>query len=264
MGQKRSALSLVRPVRRARVVVADPYPVVIYGVRKMMEDDPRFQIVAEASSMPAFKKKVVAERPDVALLDWHMALQDLEITRALLQSESHTVSIIFLTVSDNSPDKREMLRLGARAFVSKWCSAGKLRTVVAKVCDVSVHLETAEAEVGATKSLPGRSPEERIKQLTHRERQLLPLVCSGLKNREIATRLGISESTVWHHLTAVFTKLQVEDRLGLVAFAYGYRLVLPRPQGLPSQKTVEPHQSPSLGYLPMADFDPKRAERAQP
>jgi two-component system nitrate/nitrite response regulator NarL len=263
MGQKKLTLSLVRPVRRARVVVADPYPVIVYGVRKMMEGDSRFQIVAEAATMQAFQKKVVAERPDVALLDWHMASQDLEITRTLLQSDRHTASIIFLTVSENSAEKREMLRLGARGFVSKWCSAGKLRRVVAKVCNGSVQLETTGSEADAPKSLPERSPENRIKQLTKRERQLLPLVCSGLKNREIATRLGISESTVWHHLTAVFTKLQVEDRLGLAAFAYGHRLVLPGPQGRPTLKAVEPHQSPSLGYLPMADFDPKLAERAQ-
>jgi two-component system, NarL family, nitrate/nitrite response regulator NarL len=262
MGQKNPALSLVRSARRVRVIVADPYPVILYGVRKMMEEDPRFQVVAEASTMPSFLKKVLAERPDAALLDWRMASQDREATTELLQSDLHSAAIIFLTVSENSPEKREMLRLGARAFVSKWCSASKLRTAVSKFCTGSVFFETAETELGASNS-PGPSPEQRIKQLTHRERQLLPLVCSGLKNREIALRLGISESTVWHHLTAVFAKLQVGDRLGLAAFAYGHRLVLPGPQPRPSLRAVESHPSPSLGYPPTADFDPQLTEEAQ-
>jgi len=69
------------------------------------------------------------------------------------------------------------------------------------------------------------SDPERIKHLTYRERQLLPLVCGGLRNKEIAQELGISESTVWHHMTAIFTKLKVEDRVALVAFVYRHHLI---------------------------------------
>ena len=217
MGQKKSTLSLVPSARRTRIIVGDPYPVIVHGVRKMIEDDSRFQVVAEAFTLPSFQKKLIAERPEVALLDWHMASQDLEITTALLQSDIRPTSIIFLTVSENSQQKREMLRLGARAFLSKWCSAGKLRAAVSKVCNGAVSLETSTVEASAPNSLRApyiKDPLRRIEQLTQRERQLLPLVCSGLKNKEIAVQLGISESTVWHHLTAVFTKLQVGDRLG--------------------------------------------------
>ena len=75
--------------------------------------------------------------------------------------------------------------------------------------------------------------EQRVQQLTKRERQLIPLVCGGLKNKEIAQQLGIAESTVWHHLTAVFTKLKVEDRLGLAAFAFSHRPALTAGQSHP-------------------------------
>ena len=84
----------------------------------------------------------------------------------------------------------------------------------------------------ADAGLPGAPPPsstesdpERIKHLTYRERQLLPLVCSGLRNKEIAQQLGISESTVWHHMTAIFTKLKVEDRVALVSFVYRHHLI---------------------------------------
>jgi DNA-binding NarL/FixJ family response regulator len=275
MRQKNSALSLINPARRSRVIVADPFPVIVCGVRKMMEDDPRFQVVAEASTMSSFRKKVMAERPDVALLDWHMASQDLEVTIALIKSDLHAASIIFLTVSENSPEKREMLRLGARAFVSKWCSAGKLRTAVSKACPGPVSPGSSVAGASVSGRLSAASPTDaarRIEELTHRERQLLPLVCSGRKNKEIALHLGIAESTVWHHLTSIFTKLQVGDRLGLVTFAYGHGLVQPEADtgraeygsSATSLRVVEPLELPSPKYPPMTDFDRQLSERAQP
>jgi two-component system nitrate/nitrite response regulator NarL len=227
MGAKNAASVAVR---RFRIVVADPYPVIVQGVRKMIEDDSRFQVVAEASTLPSFCNKVIAGRPEVALLDWSMASQDIDLTTALLESNSHATAIIFLTVSEDSIQKREMLRLGARTFLSKWCSARRLRTAVGKACHAGISDQTSATGTAAANNVATpfiTNAEERMKQLTRRERQLLPLVCSGLRNKEIAHRLGIAESTVWHHLTAVFTKLQVEDRLGLVAFAYRHRLVSP-------------------------------------
>jgi two-component system, NarL family, nitrate/nitrite response regulator NarL len=226
MGQKQAVLALAASSGRTRVLVADPYPVIVHGLRTMLEDDLRFQVVAEAFTLASCHKKLIAHRPEVAFLDWCLASKNLELTAALLQSVRATTGIIFLTVSENSQQKREMLRLGARAFLSKWSSAAKLRTSALKACK---DLPPRAAETSASHSRfapPDADAEQRVKQLTDRERQLIPLVCSGLKNKEIAQQLGIAESTVWHHLTAVFTKLKVEDRLGLAAFAFSHRPAL--------------------------------------
>ena len=90
---------------------------------------------------------------------------------------------------------------------------------------------------------------------------MLPLVCRGLKNKEIALQLGISESTVWHHLTAVFKKLEVEDRLGLATFVYGQRMVLPETQPFGAEYAersslgaVEPPRPPTLKYPAAIDW----------
>ena len=217
---------------RIRVIIADPYPVIVHGVRKMVEDDPRFQVVADASTMQALRKKIIAKRPDVALVDWSMASQDLAGTTALLQSGPHAPSIIFLSflsLPESAQHKQEMLRLGARGFLSKWSSARKLQKAVHEAAKGRPQREGPLADPGVVRSLPPPSDTdsepERIKRLTYRERQLLPLVCSGLRNKEIAQQLGISESTVWHHLTAIFTKLKVEDRLALVAFVYRHHVI---------------------------------------
>ena len=229
MGANTSIPALEPLPKRTRVIVADPYPVIVHGIRKMVEDDPRFQVVAEASTMPSFSKNVIAAEPEIALVDWSMASQDLAATRALIQSISYTPSTIFLTVSENSEAQREMLKLGACEFLSKWTSARKLQKALFKACHGRMAIESSVAEAGLTASLstPASADSEppSFKRLTRRERELLPLVCSGLKNKEIAVQLGIAETTVWHHLTSVFTKLQVEDRLGVAAFVYRHNLV---------------------------------------
>jgi two-component system nitrate/nitrite response regulator NarL len=228
MGDKKLDSLPVSLSRRTRVIIADPYPVIVHGVRTMVEDDPRFQVVAGARTMPSFLKKTITERPEVGLVDWAMASQDLETTTALLKVVLRSTSIIFLTVSENSPEKQEMLRLGACAFLSKWSSARKLRTAVLKATDGPPPMK--DGAVARATALPAPSntdTEQRVTRLTRRERQLLPLVCGGLKNKEIALQLGVAESTVWHHLTSIFTKLEVEDRLGLATFAYCHGLTHP-------------------------------------
>jgi DNA-binding NarL/FixJ family response regulator len=213
--------SVAPSARRAGVIVADPYPIILLGIRKIMEDDPRLQVVAEVSTMLHLREKIMAQSMDVALVDLSMALQDLPMTTALLRS-GHATSMVFLTVSENAHHGQHILRLGARGVLSKCASASELQTAVWQSCNGRTPLETAAAEPAI-----GSDPEHHIRQLTRRERQLIPLVCGGLRNKEIAQQLGIAESTVWHHLTSVFTKLRVEDRLGLAAFAYRHGLVLP-------------------------------------
>jgi DNA-binding NarL/FixJ family response regulator len=282
MSPNSSALSPIPLARRTRVIVADPYPVIVQGVRKIVEDDPRFQVVAEASTMPSFRKKLIAEDAEVALVDWSMASQDLAATTALLQSDLHCTSMIFLTVSENSQEKREMVKLGAHGFLNKWTSARKLQNAVFKADERRLALEISAAQAGLAGRLSAPSSKEsephRIQRLTQRERQLLPLVCSGLKNKEIALQLGVAETTVWHHLTAIFTKLQVNDRLGVATFVYRHNLapsddgsvIVPgrsaqvaghtsphrRPDlaGAPSSRASEPIQSRNLKYPPAAHW----------
>jgi DNA-binding NarL/FixJ family response regulator len=208
--------------RRAGVIVADPYPIILLGIRKIVEDDPRLEFVAEASTLGALREKVKDETPDVALVDWSMASQDLAATAALLRSDSAT-SVVFLTVSESTQQRQEILRLGARGVLSKYASASQLQSALWEACNGHLPLDISVAASPAI----GSYPKHPIRQLTRREKQLIPLVCRGLRNKEIAQQLGIAESTVWHHLTSVFTKLGVDDRLGLAAFAYKHGLVVP-------------------------------------
>ena len=160
----------------------------------MVEDDPRLQVVAEASTLSSFRKKLRGERPEVALLDWSMASHDLELTTALLQSDHHSPSIIFLTVSENCRQKQEMLRLGASAFVSKWCSGRKLRSAVWTACTERIPPETQPAESSLAGSGPAPSSHRyggaHREAYSQRTSDFIPMVCSGLRNKEIAVQVG--------------------------------------------------------------------------
>lgn len=226
MGLKNSVSLLAPAAPRVRVIVADPYPVILCGLHKMIEDDSRFQVVAAVSTMTRFVMVLREERPDIVLLDSHMVSQHPEAL-PLLRSKLHRASIILLTGSEIPEEMRDRDKLGQQPILSKWCTAEALRQALSRAVPVDPAskaggLNTVSAAHAAATL---EDPAHRMATLTKREKQLLPLVCSGMKNKEIAHRLGISESTVWHHLTSVFTKLEVEDRLGLVAFAYRNQLI---------------------------------------
>jgi DNA-binding NarL/FixJ family response regulator len=242
-GRSDSTVSNAPSARRVRVVVADPFPIVLLGVRKMLEDHPHLQIVGELSTMPSLLEKVIAEVPDIAIVDWSMASQDLNLTTVLFRSDLSRTSMVFLTSSDDAGDKRKMIGLGVRDLVSKRASPGELQTAVWNAWNRSIPSGSSASETGSTAGHPGRAwvdPQQPRRQLTRRERQLIPLVCRGMRNKEIAQYLGIAESTVWHHLTAVFTKLQVDDRMGLAALAYRQGLVVPAARSSPTDSLRKP------------------------
>ena len=217
---------------RVRVVIAGPYPIVLVGVKKMMEDDARLEVVGEASTMPLLLEQVFALAPEVALVEWSLAANDLRTTTVLLESGVRGTALVFLTASDDPRERRAMMRLGVRGVVNKRANAAELQNAIWKASGRALAPKrlSGEERGGVRSASPSwPDPDFRIRQLTRREHQLIPLVCGGMRNKAIAQYLGISESTVWHHLTAVFTKLEVDDRMGLAAFAYQSGLVAPTP-----------------------------------
>src|SRR5262249_4937621 len=127
---------------------------------------------------------------------------------------------------------RRALDRGARGVVEKESAADQL---ILALRAVHAGQEWAggigrdrPAEVGAAEPAPGPDREgSKIASLSARERDVLMLLAEGLSNRRIAERLSISETTVRHHLTSIFAKLGVHDRLELLLYSYRQKLVAP-------------------------------------
>lgn len=216
-----------------RVVIADDHPIFRDGLNRLLEDDGGFQVVGQASDGAEAVRLVWELQPDVLLLDLAMPrASGLDALRELSTSSAGT-RVLLLTVAIEDAQIVEALQLGARGVVLKEAATELLfkaiRSVVAgqywlrheTVTDIVHHLREH-----ASAARREASPAER---LTARERQVIAAVATGESNREIATRLGLSEITVKHHVSNIFDKLGVSNRAELAVYATNRGLTRPLP-----------------------------------
>jgi two-component system nitrate/nitrite response regulator NarL len=139
--------------------------------------------------------------------------------------------VVTITSAQDPELDQKAVCLGAVGLVTKNQPAEVLFQAIEKIHAGEAWIDRCMV-ARAHRELTRRSPDtdreaSRIATLTGREREVMSLVVEGLKNRQIADRLSIAETTVRHHLTSIFEKLGVGDRLGLVVHVYRHRLVQP-------------------------------------
>lgn len=214
-----------------RILLADDHPIVRDGVRRLLETEPDFRVVGQAADGREAVRLVSKCAPDILLLDLAMPrLPGLEVLRELSASDS-PVRTILLTAAIEKEQIIEALQIGARGIVLKEAATELLfksiRTVMAgqywvgraEVADLVQTLRALLASSG--------KPQEKSFGLTRRELEILSTVVAGYSNKEIARQLSLSEDTVKHHLSHIFDKLGVSNRLELAMFAVNHRLVAP-------------------------------------
>jgi two-component system, NarL family, nitrate/nitrite response regulator NarL len=214
-----------------RILLADDHPIVRDGVRRLLETEPDFRVVGQAADGREAVRLVSRCAPDILLLDLAMPrLPGLEVLRELSASDS-PVRTILRTAAIEKEQIIEALQIGARGVVLKEAATELLfksiRTVMAgqywvgraEVADLVQILRALLASSGKL--------QERSFGLTRRELEILSTVVAGYSNKEIARQLSLSEDTVKHHLSHIFDKLGVSNRLELAMFAVNHRLVAP-------------------------------------
>ena len=203
------------------IVVGDPYPVVLYGLFRIIESDSRLKLVGNTTTFQNLRVIMASERPEIALLDWGMLKKEnVGEVSTFIEAVSKYARILVMSGSSDTRESAEAFRFGVRGVISKDSAANKIRKALWKVHAGGVWIERASAEAMLHSALSPDITAQRTNLLTRRERDVVALVCDGLRNKEIAMRLNISETTVWHHLTSTFSKVGVSDRLGLVAYIY--------------------------------------------
>ncbi len=214
---------------RPRVVVVDDHRLFRAGVRAELGE--RVEVVGDAGGVEEALAVIAAEQPDVVLLDVH--LPDGGGAEVIRRCGARTGGPRFLalSVSDAAEDVIEVIRAGARGYVTKTISGEELADAVARVADgdavfsprlAGFVLDAFADEPGAG-SEPSSDPE--LAQLTPREREVLRHIARGYMYKEIARSLGISVKTVEAHVSAVLRKLQLSSRHQLSRWAVERQLV---------------------------------------
>lgn len=211
-----------------RLVVVDDHAVVREGLRAMLRDDPRVEIVAEAADLQQALDAIGRTSPHVVLLDVRLQGESgLDICRAIVE-KFPDVSVIFLTVYEEDQYVFEALRAGARGYLLKRVNDEELVRAVEMVREGQVVLDptlAGQLALRAATVRPGASWPGAEMGLTVRESEVLQAMVRGSSNAAIAAELHISEETVKTHVRAVLRKLGVADRTQAVALALQKRIV---------------------------------------
>ncbi len=213
-----------------KVALADDHPVFRLGVRSLLEPESDLTLVGEATN--GMETMLLLERyePDVLLLDLRMPVMDgLEVLNEIAKRKLRVQTILML--SESGRDKAiRAVRLGARGILFKEQDAALLAKSIRKVSQGEVWIDNpilSEALESLVKKPPGTggSGDKKHGGLSARELEVVRCVSLGLRNKEVADKLGVSEATVKNHLTSVYSKLGVSDRLELILYAIHNRMV---------------------------------------
>jgi DNA-binding NarL/FixJ family response regulator len=208
------------------VVIVDDHRIFRSGVRTELEG--LVDVRAEAGSVEEAVRTILAERPDVVLLDVHMpGGGGVEVIRRVAASNP-TQRFLALSVSDAAEDVIAVVRAGARGYVTKTIAGPDLADAVRRVRDgdavFSPRLAGFVLDAFAGQ-LTEAEVDPELDQLTTREREVLRLIARGYLYKEIALELSISPKTVEAHVSAVLRKLQLSNRHELSRWAVERRLV---------------------------------------
>jgi DNA-binding NarL/FixJ family response regulator len=206
---------------RIRVAIADDHAVLRESLSAMLSANGDFEVVGTAADGSAALELVDREHPDVLVLDLFMPGKDgFEVLRQLDHNGSR-VACVVLTGSDSQPDYVQVVRLGARGLVLKGETPEKLFMAIRTVAAGELAF-TDDVAQGVLLAMSAESQQERasnLQRLSDREKQIAFLVARGMKNRDIAVQLTISENTVKRHLQSIFSKTGAKDRLELAVLA---------------------------------------------
>jgi two-component system, NarL family, nitrate/nitrite response regulator NarL len=212
-----------------RILIADDHMIFRDGLRNMFAGESEFQVVGEACDGDEALMLVEQIQPDILLLDLQMPrVSGMKVLRSLAESHGR-VRTILLSGMVEGEEISAALKLGARGVVLKESTTNMLlksiRTVMAGQYWVgSQGVSSLDQALKQHKS-PIRDAGPKKYGLTLREMEVLNAVVSGYSNKEIAGQLSISEQTVKHHLTSIFDKLGVYNRLELTLFVFHHGLI---------------------------------------
>lgn len=207
-----------------RVLIADDHPIVLEGLASLLEDAD-FDVVARCRSGDEAAAEIARLAPDVALLDIQMpGRSGLDILRDIRARRATTPKVIILTASLDPSQLAVAIQLEADGLVLKEAVADRVIKCIVAVAAGEQWIDNDALKRGMGALARRETLAASTRPLSAREAEVARMAASGLRNKDIATALGLSQSTVKMHLGSIFEKLNVETRAQLAAMGRDFDL----------------------------------------
>lgn len=208
------------------LVIADSHPIVLDGMEHLFQPEEDFRLVARCTDGLETMEAIRRHRPDVVILDIRMPGKDgLAISREML-AEKHPARVVLFTAELDDEQMLKAVHAGVRGIVLKEMKSQLLVQCIRKVHAGEHWLDRRSTRVAIEKILKREAGAYEIAAITTpRETHIIRLTAQGLHNKEIATKLCISEGTVKSHLHNIYDKLHLDGRLALLRFVQEKGLV---------------------------------------
>ena len=214
-----------------KVLLVDDQAMVRAGIHMILEAENDIRVVGEAEDGAKAIALVHKLKPDVVLMDIQMPLMNgLEATRKIIQTPGNTSRVLILTTFERDDYVFEALRAGASGFILKNAPPEDLIEAVRVVADGNALLApsvTRRIINEFAQRTPRHDLKDKLSCLTEREIEVMRLIAKGKTNSEIAADLFVGETTVKTHISNLFTKLDLRDRVQAVVYAYESGLIQP-------------------------------------
>ena len=207
---------------KSTIALCDDHPIVLNGLRNLIESEPDFEIAGTATDGLAALKLVTDKRPDIALIDISMPeLNGIALARKLAE-QAPQVRVVVLTVYEDRAFLKQALDAGVRGYLLKRSAAESLIQALRAVLPGGIYVDPAIADRVFVSSTPrqGRGGDKPLMPaLTERESEVLKLTALGFTNKETARRLDIGVKSVETYKARGLEKLGLSTRAELVRYA---------------------------------------------
>lgn len=213
---------------RVRIVLADDHTLMRQGLRKILEEQPDWSVVAEASNGRDAVRQTIATRPDVVILDIGMPqLNGIEAT-AQITRRCPTVHTLILSMHSDEAYIIRALKAGAIGYLLKDSADAELIRAVSAVAAGKSFFSPDAAKVmldDYVRRLADKGLTDRFDTLSEREREVFQLAAEGRSNKEIAELLCVSSTTIETHRAHILQKLDVHSTAELVLYAVRHGVI---------------------------------------
>ena len=217
--------STIADSKTINVAIADDFPVLLAGLHQFLAPCDDITITLACTGFAELRAQAAVQKPHVILLGYESTAEELAQQLHSLTEQQAEVKVIVFTGNASSHFHEVALRNGAKGVLLKRSEPELLAKTIRKVSRGGLCFDPELTERMLTSLVKRKAPEtapERvgISALTGRENQIISRICEGMRNKEIASKLYISDATVAHHLTSIYRKLGLADRTELLLYAH--------------------------------------------